>query len=123
MGLTEVILTVVVLTIAGALWWLAYPLTPVQIDARGILDRRLGLGRIRWDEIEGAWQPRDGGGRRVQLRLRVTDRLSRLLARRSPAPPPTTLEVPLDLSGTEISGIELLQEIVAHGSDVAPDGR
>ena len=78
----EAILLVTALATAALLLRMANPPAPVRIDAQGIFDRRLGLGRIRWDEIEGAWQPRDGSGLRVQLRLRVTERLSRVLRRR-----------------------------------------
>ena len=115
MSLPEASLIVVALATAGVLLRFANPPAPVRIDARGILDRRLGLGCIPWSEIEGVWQPRDGRGRRVQLRLRVTKRLSRLLKGRSPDPVPAAFEVPVDLSGTQLSGIEVIQEVVAHG--------
>ena len=114
MGMPEATLIVAALALAGGLLRFANPPTPVRIDARGIFDRRLGLGCISWDEIEGAWQPRDGSGRRIQLRLRVSKRLSRLLKRRSPDPVPAIVEVPVDLSGTQISGIEVIQEVLAH---------
>ena len=122
MGMPEATLIVVALALVGLLLRFANPPAPVRIDARGIFDRRLGLGCIPWDEIEGAWQPRDGSGRRVQLRLRVSKRLSRLLKRRSHDPVPAAVEVPVDLSGTELSGIEIIQEVVAHAipADSAP---
>ena len=73
---------------------------------------------IHWDEIEGAWQPRNERGDRLRLRLRVSERLSPRLRRRSGDHRlPASVEVPVDLTGTHLSGVELLQEIVAHSSD------
>ena len=80
------------------------------VTERGILDRRLRLGWIHWDEIEGAYPPtaRDGDVLRVRLRLRR--RRSRGLA-----VPESGRDVRLDLSGSRITAIELLQAILSHG--------
>lgn len=101
------------LAIAGVavlilLWRRARP--RLRIDERGILDPRLRLGLIRWDEINGAYHPSARDGDAVQLELRVTERIRRRLAGAAPGP---TLDVRLDLSRSDISPTQLVQKIVA----------
>ena len=121
MGVATLFLSVMIVGIVLLSWRLLDPALRIAVGEKGIRDRTLGLGWIRWDEIEGVWQPREGGGSRVQLRLRVSARLSRLLKRRSPDAVPDAVEVPVDLSGTHLSGIEVIQEIVSRATDLEPD--
>jgi hypothetical protein len=52
-------------------WAMGYTLTPVLIiNDEGILDRRLGVGLIRWAEIEGAQLEVNYNNRYVCLRVR-----------------------------------------------------
>jgi hypothetical protein len=100
----------------------------VEIGERGILDPRLGLGWIPWDEIEGAYPESCGRADRVRLRLRVTERLARLLSRRSRCarrlgPLQDHVEVELDLSRSDPSAIDVVLSIVNRtpaGQPVAP---
>jgi hypothetical protein len=104
-------------------WHLLDPALRIAVSEKGIRDRTLGLGWIRWDEIEGAYQPtahdRDG----LRLRLRLTRRLARRLHRRSPdldgEVVGNSLDVRIDLTGADLSPAEVLQEILAHGGGSA----
>ena len=70
-------LTFVVATIVSH----AHPL--IQIDERGVFDRRLGIGRIDWSDIEGV-QIQGGYGHRVlALRLARPERYAKRLTGRS----------------------------------------
>jgi hypothetical protein len=111
-------LTGLVLWALWAAWRATRRPLSVLVSERGILDRRLPLGWIRWDEIEGAWGPtatdRDG----LRLRLRASERLRRRLrGSREPGTEPEqrrAIDVRLDLAGSSISPVELLQEILSH---------
>jgi len=123
MGWTETIALMFAASLALLLWRLLNPPPLLVIDDRGILDRRLHLGWIRWDEIEGAYSAPPEGG--VVLRVRVSERLSRALRGRRPSgmrnrTVPDRVEIPVHLRGTELSEFELLQEILAHGGKPDP---
>ena len=93
------------------LWRLLNPAPALEIDERGIVDRRTGLGRIRWDDIEGAYRPIGGDRNTLLLQLRDSDRLRRRIRM------PTEsghVEVRLDLSDAPLSPVEVLQRIVAR---------
>jgi len=111
-----------VLTAAAGLslviWRLLNPPARIEVAERGILDRSLGVGWIQWDEIEGAYRPRDPD--RLCLRVHVSERLSRKLQRRGAAVHPESIELCLDLAGTRFSELEILQQIVAEDHDEAP---
>jgi hypothetical protein len=92
-------------------WRALHRTSRLEIGDRGILDRSLGLGWIRWEEIEGAYQRRSLEEQSVFLRLRPTERIRRRLARAPEQP----FDVRLDLSGTGLSPVEVVQEILAHG--------
>lgn len=100
-------------------WRWLDPTLRIAVGEKGIRDRALGLGWIRWDEIEGAYQPtahdRDG----LRLKLRLSRRLARRLRRRAPdldgGISGDSLEVRIDLAGVGLSPAEVLQEILAHG--------
>lgn len=90
----------------------------LEIGERGILDRTLGLGWIRWDEIEGAYQRRSLDQDSVFIRLRLSRRIRRRLdglKRRSAALPSDSLDIRLDLTGTDVTPVDIVQEIMAHG--------
>ena len=118
---------VVGLGIAAALllvlltWQLLRGTPRLEIGERGIRDRGfLGSGWIRWEEIEGVYQRRSQEGDAVFLRLRATERLVRRLRRRgNPGDVPavgSAFDVRLDLSDSEFSAVEVVQEIMAHAS-------
>jgi len=90
--------------------WLVRSRPRLVVTDRGILDRSLGVGWICWDEIEGAYQSRPG----VSLRLRPETRAARRLRRRSKAAS-EALTVRVDLSGTDVTPVELLHAVVARG--------
>jgi hypothetical protein len=103
--------------IAIAVSWLVRGRPRLLVTDRGILDRSLGVGWICWDEIEGAYQARTGGEPRppsVSLRLRPGARAARRLRRARPQAP-DALMVRVDLTGSEVSTVELLQAVVARG--------
>ena len=100
-------------------WKAVNPAPRLEIGERGILDRTLGLGWIRWDEIEGAYQHRSLDQDRVFIRLRLSRRLRRKLdgLKKKPAGLPTdSFDVQLDLSGTGVTPVDIVQEIMAHGT-------
>ena len=95
------------------------PSPRIEIGDRGILDRSLALGWIRWEEIEGAYQRRSQEHDAVFLRLRATERLLRKLRRAGRADATSVgqpFDLRLDLSDSEVSAVELMQEIMAHPS-------
>ncbi len=100
-------------------WRLLYDEPRLEIGERGIRDRSLGLGWIRWDEIEGAYQRRSIDQDSIELRLRCSERLKRRLLGREGGRPDSVehgfVHVRLDLAGTSLSPVEVLQEILAHG--------
>jgi hypothetical protein len=108
-------------TLALLIWtWKVVHQGPrLEIGERGILDRTLGLGWIRWDEIEGAYQRRSSDLDSLFIRLRISRRIRRRLdalkGRSSPSRS-NSVDVQLDLTGTDVSPVELVQEIMAHGS-------
>lgn len=100
------------------LWRLLNPPPRLVVGERGILQRGLGWGWIRWDEIEGAYPPNLREVDTVRLKLRVSERLARILRRRRrlPADSPVedSMELRLSLAGSDFNVVELLQEIMAH---------
>jgi len=109
---------VLLLVISGAIAfvasWLVRSRPRLLVTDRGILDRSLGVGWICWDEIEGAYQSRPG----VALRLRPEARAARRL-RPGRAPASATLTVRVNLSGSDVTPVELLQAVVARGGAAA----
>jgi hypothetical protein len=96
-------------------WRLLRPPLRLLVTERGILDRRLRLGWIHWDEIEGAYQPTARDGEALRLRLRVTERSGRTLWRRRAARRGArSMDVRLDLSGSGFTAVELLQQILSR---------
>ena len=97
-------------------WLIQRPSLRLHITERGILDRRLRLGWIHWDEIEGAYEPSLQDRDSLRLRLRATRRLRRKLRRRATevAPGSKSVDVSLDLSGSDITPVELLQQILLY---------
>ena len=98
-------------------WRMFQPAPRLEIGERGILDRGAKLGWIRWDEIDGAYQRRSVDPTAVFLRLRITERLARLLRRADPRRSPSvgqTFDLRLDLADTGFTTVELVQEIMAH---------
>jgi hypothetical protein len=95
--------------------WLIHPAPRLVIGERGFLQRGLGWGWIPWSEVEGAYPPSVDEGDSVRVRLRVTRRLAEVLrARRrlaEDAPLEQSVEVRLDLAGTDLNAVELLREI------------
>jgi hypothetical protein len=103
--------------LATLVWRLLHPNRQLVVGERGILQH--GLGWIPWDEIEGAYPPSVEEADTMRIRLRLTDRLARVLRSRKRltenSPVEDSVEVRLDLTGSEVNAIELLQEILAHG--------
>jgi hypothetical protein len=97
--------------VAMWLWRMLNPTPTLQIDECGIVDRRTGLGRIRWDDIEGAYRPTGGDRDTLLLQLRDSDRLPKRIRRTADS---GHVEVRLDLSDTPLSPVEILQRIVSR---------
>jgi len=119
MDLLVAIGIITMVALLASAWRLLHEETRLEIGERGIHDRSLGLGWIRWDEIEGAYQRRSIEQDSIVLRLRRSKRLERRLlsqGRRSGTAELDSLHVRLDLAGTSLSPVEILQEILAHGS-------
>jgi hypothetical protein len=112
-----VMLLVISAAITVLVSWVVRSRTRLLVTDRGILDRSLGLGWICWDEIEGAYRSRPG----VSLRLRPETRAARRLLRQ-PDADRQELTVRVDLDGTDVTPVELLQAVVARGG-VAVGGR
>ena len=106
------------LAVLALLWRLVNPPPRLEIDERGILQRDLGWGWIPWEEIEGAYPPTANETDTMRLRLTVTERLARILRKRRRLPRETpvedSVEVRLDLAGSELNAIDVLQEILSH---------
>ncbi len=104
--------------VLALLWRLVNPPPRLEIGERGILQRGLGWGWIPWEEIEGAYPPTAREDETVRLRLTVTKRLARILRKRRQLPGETRLESPLevrlDLAGSDLNAIDVLQEILSH---------
>lgn len=100
------------------LWRLLNPPPRLVVGERGILQRGLGWGWIHWDEIEGAYPPSLDEADAVHLRLRVSERLARILRRRrrlaADTPVEDSIELRVSLAGSDFNAVELLQEILAH---------
>jgi hypothetical protein len=100
-----------------------YPRPRLQLSERGFLDRDLRLGWIGWDEIEGAYPPSVQDGEGLRLRVRPGARLLRRLRRRhQTASKDGAYELRLDLSDTDISPVELLQEVLSRTGSHEPHG-
>lgn len=112
----ETILIGIAFLLVAALWVVLYPRPRLQLTERGFLDRELGLGWIGWNEIEGAYTPSVGDSLGLRLRVRPGAKLLRRLSRRkdSSATADGTFEVRLDLSETDVSPVELLQEVLSR---------
>jgi hypothetical protein len=123
MGTFGLILLTLAAGLAVVFWRALSPAPQVEVTERGILDRRLSLGWLDWDAIEGAYRPRSTEGDRLLLRVRVNERLGRRLSRRMDKgqPLPRQLELSLDLSGTQYSEVEVLQEIMARSQTTTAD--
>jgi hypothetical protein len=125
MGALE--LTLVLAAVGAVLlaWGLLGAPSRLAVGERGICARELGLGWIRWDEIEGAYPPSRGDRDSLLLRLRLSERLARRLRRQNPSLEPSpregeTYDLRVDLSGAPMSPLELLQEIVRRGREAGP---
>ena len=106
------------LGVLALLWRLVNPPPRLEMGERGILQRGLGWGWIPWEEIEGAYPPTAREDETVRLRLTVTERLARILRKRRQFPGENPLdgpvEVRLDLAGSDLNAIDVLQEILSH---------
>ena len=117
MTTVETILIGIAFVLVLVLWVALYPRPRLQMTDRGFFDRELRLGWIGWDEIEGAYtpNPRDESGG-LRLRLRPGAKLLRRLRGRTGTAlwQDGTCELSLDLSETDISPVELLQEVLSR---------
>ncbi len=117
------------LAVLALLWRLVNPPPRLEIDERGILQRDLGWGWIPWEEIEGAYPPTANETDTMRLRLTVTERLARILRKRRRLPRETpvedSVEVRLDLAGSDLNAIDVLQEILSHDhvAEAPPEDR
>jgi len=104
--------------LAILLWRLSHRTPRLFVGERGIRQRGQGWGWIPWDEIEGAYPPTVGETDSLRVRLRVTERLARILRKRGRmdehSPLEERLEIRLDLAHSDVSAVELLHEILAH---------
>lgn len=116
MSWTQTLWIIAALGLLWVGWRLHRPPLRLHISERGILDRRLRLGWIPWDEVEGAYGPSLDDRDSLRLRLRATHRLRRRLRRlaREIAPDSTSVDVRLDLSGSDFNAVELLQFVLMH---------
>ena len=71
------------------------------------------IGWIRWNDIEGAYQPHAMDDT-LSVRLCPNGRSSRRLRRRRVSAASDGIDIQLDLSGTDLSPVEILQEIMAR---------
>ena len=116
MNLQEILFLAVAAGIALLLWRLLNPPRRVVVDERGILDRSLRVGWIRWDDIEGAYQP-TSVDETLSLRLHSSHRVARRLRRtRRVARGDGAVDVHVNLSGTDLSPVEILQLIMANNA-------
>jgi hypothetical protein len=111
-------LSVVTLGLLALLWRLFHRSPRLVIGERGILAPGRGWGWIPWDEVEGAYPPTAAETETLRVRLRMTERLARVLrARRrlrADAPLEKAVELRLDLSGSDRAPVEVLQEILVR---------
>ena len=118
------LLAVVAVGAALGLWRSGRPAARLEIGDRGIRGPVLDRGWIPWEEIEGAYPPTAEESNTLSLRLRVTQRLAGVLLRGQPrgrgALPERALVVPVDLAGSGLSAVDVLQEILAHREPVPP---
>jgi hypothetical protein len=115
MNVQEIIFLAAAAGVALLLWRWLNPPRRIVIDDRGILDRSLRMGWIRWHDIEGAYQPTSVDDT-LSLRLHPDRRAARRLrrARRAGADADQgVVDVYVNLSGTDVSALEILQLIVA----------
>ena len=94
-------------------WRLLNPPPRLVVNERGILDRSLRIGWIRWNDIEGAYQPHALDDT-LSIRLCPDGRTSRRLRRRRTSGSTDTVDLKLDLAGTDMSAVEILQQIMAR---------
>ena len=114
--------------VLALLWRLVDPPPRLEIGERGILQRG-GWGWIPWEEIEGAYPPTASDDETVRLRLTVTERLARILRKKRRLPRESrvegSVEVRLDLAGSDLNAIDVLQEILSHdhAAETPPEDR
>ncbi len=122
MDTLETILIGIAFVLVALLWVALYPRPRLQLTERGFLDRDLQLGWIGWDEIEGAYTPNARDIQGLRLRVRPGKKLLRRLSRRRDAGVSAdgTCELSLDLSETDVSPVELLQEVLSRSGRRAP---
>ena len=114
--------------VLALLWRLVDPPPRLEIGERGILQRG-GWGWIPWEEIEGAYPPTASDDETVRLRLTVTERLARILRKKRRLPRESlvegSMEVRLDLAGSDLNAIDVLQEILSHdhAAETPPEDR
>ena len=111
MGTIGLILLTVATGLAVFFWRTLNPAPQLAITDRGIFDRRLGLGWLDWNSIEGAYRPRTPTGNRVVLRVRVDERIGSAISKEGPV---VLVELPLDLTGSSYSEVDVLQEVMAR---------
>ena len=117
----ETVLIGAAFALVVVLWVVLYPRPRLQLSERGFLDRDLRLGWIGWDEIEGAYPPSVQDAEGLRLRVRPGARLLRRLRRRNDsATEDGTYELRLDLSDTDLSPVELLQEVLSRTGPHGP---
>jgi hypothetical protein len=121
----ETVLIGAAFVLVAVLWVALYPRPRLQLSERGFFDRGLRLGWIGWDEIEGVYPPNARDVQALRLLLRPGARLQGKLRERSDAAATDdgAYELRLDLSETDISPVELLQEVLSRSGPVAEDPR
>jgi hypothetical protein len=120
MTFLEVLLLIAAAGLALGLWTLLNPAPRLVIDERGILDRNLRIGWIRWNDIEGAYQPHAMDDT-LAIRLCPHGRLSRKIGRRTGEAP--EVDIRIDLTESDLSPVEVLQEIMARSGCSEPTER
>ena len=116
MSTVETILIGIAFALVAILWVVLYPRPRLQLTERGFFDRNLRLGWIGWDEIEGAYPPTKRDAEGLRLRVRPGAKLLRRLrgCRDADVVRDGTYELRLDLAETDISSVELLQEVLSR---------
>ena len=115
MNTVETILIGIAFVLVAILWVALYPRPRLQMTERGFFYRNLRLGWIGWNEIEGAYTPNTRDVDALRLRLRPGVKLlRRLRGRHTDVSRDGTCELSLDLSETDISSVELLQEVLSR---------
>jgi len=125
MSAIETVLIGAAFVLVATLWVTLYPRPRLQLTERGFFDRDLRLGWIGWDEIEGAYPPSVQDVEGLRLLVRPGARLQRKLRERSDAEATDdgAYELRLDLSETDISPVELLQEVLSRSGPSSEDPR